>query len=368
MNRAGFTTVEVIIASALIIALVTAGGAGLRQMNLLSQVATTRTASTEIRARVLSALSNSGACAANLGTPILPSPLSPLPVPRMPLNTISDGPVPLLESGKKALGDPTNAIQNDGVIYRMALAFPNPAFTYTFPAGLGRSSSTIRYDAFLEITTERATLKKMGGAQTDLYSRIPLSVEFDQISGRLLSCTVHPDDIDEFLLGGLHTVRQCLEADGFPIPTEMGLICRIPVPGQIQRAAGYAGAIPTCASLAPTWQNASPLNPNYNTTIPNFIEGRGCKGKVPGDTGWHSMGRYDVESKTIRIKRGTSDLLMVVLGGTAFVMIVVVSFVPVIGTIIAAAAALVGFVISLFKKCKKENFKFYAQVTSVGCV
>lgn len=359
MNRSGFTTIEVIIASALIITLITGGAVGMRQMNLLNQVASTRTSHTEMRTRVLGALSNSNGCAAALGNPILVSPALPITVSEIK----DEMGVVVLENNKAPPGIPS-----DGLVYKLALLFPPTGVPdASFKGGLGRILPTRRFSMQLEIRGERKNLKEMGGMQADVVGRIPLSAEFETGTNKLVSCTTRHDDMDDELVGGVHTVRDCLKADGMPMPTAIGLICRIPVPTAIQTVKGYKGAIPSCNSLVPGWNNAAAPN-NYNTTIPIDVEGRGCKGTVKGVTGWHSMSPVPVESKTIRIKKGTSDLLSILLGGTAFSALVVVAFVPVVGWIIAAAVLLVAFIFSLFKKCKKQNFTFYAQVNGVGCI
>lgn len=358
MNRSGFTTIEVIIASALIITLITGGAVGMRQMNLLNQVASTRTSHTEMRARVLSALSNSAWCAAALGNPELVTPAVPIRV----ASITDEFSGLILEDGKPVRDGP-----GDGLVYQLELRIPPATAPVVFKQGLGRLQQTSQYTVELEIRGERKNLKDMGGAQTDIVGRIPLSAEFSNTTRKLVSCTTRHDDMDDLLAGGLHTVRECIRIDGMPIPTARGLICRVPVPTAVQTVAGYAGGIPACNTLAPGWSNAAaPIN--YNTTIPIDVTGRGCKGPVRGVTGWHAMSPHVVESKTIRIKRGTSDLLSVLLGGTSFSLLVVVSLVPGIGWIIGAAVAIIAFIFSLFKKCKKQNFTFYAQVNGVGCI
>ena len=372
MNRSGFTTVEVMIASVLIIALVTAGAAGIRQMDLLTQVATTRTAHSEVRGRVLEALGDAGACVANLGFPSLPA-LFDDKTP-IPISQIKDGALVLLENEKPA--PPPHPA--DGMIYKTALFIPTPGFSELLGAGPGRTSNTKRFQAQLEIRGVRKTLKDLGGAQGDVVTRIPISAEFDQVTGKMLSCTIHPDEIDEVLVKvGLtqHTVRQCLLVDGQPIQTDAGLICRVQLPFQPQTLAkypaiaGYTNGIPNCSSIGDgTWKNAAPAGTNYNTTLPIDLPVHTCSGKKTVVTAWHSMSKTPVEFLDVSIKKGTSNVLQFVLGGSAFVMLVVVAYIPVFGTIFSAAVLLASFIISLFKKCKSENFRFYAQVTSIGCV
>lgn len=60
MNRSGFTIVEVMIASALIVTLVTAGAVGFTQISRLNQQASANTALTDMQSKVYSVLSGLG--------------------------------------------------------------------------------------------------------------------------------------------------------------------------------------------------------------------------------------------------------------------------------------------------------------------
>ncbi len=368
MNRSGFTTLEVVIASALIVTLVTGGAIGMRQINLLNQVAATRTSHTEMRTRILAALNDSGNCAFQLGNPVIPTPLVP-PVPPLglpvasildPFHTILSPLPPLLVSGQPAPG------VTDGLVYTMTIFFPTPGAYEPFIAANSRANPTYRYRIELEIRGNRQSMKDLGGMQGDVVGRIPLSAEFDQASGTMVSCTTHADDMDDVLVAGLvpHTVQDCLNIDGTPIPTDMGLICRVPY--TVRNTPSYAGAIPACPA---GWTNASPTNPNYNTTVPIDVPVTQCKNNSRVySTGWHAMSKNAVEVASIPIQRGTGSFLQWLLGGSAFSGLVVVSVLPVLGTIIGAAVVLFLFLFSLFKKCKSDTFTFYSQVNGVGCI
>jgi len=121
MNRSGFTTVEVIIASALIVALITGGAVGMKQVTLLNQVAATRTSHTEMRSRVYAAISDTGTCAAALGSPVLVNPTIPITVNSISVVTNSSSKV-ILTNNQAAPGVPP-----DGLIYKMSLRFPSAA-------------------------------------------------------------------------------------------------------------------------------------------------------------------------------------------------------------------------------------------------
>lgn len=366
MNRSGFTTIEVVIASALIVTLITGGAVGMRQMNLLNQVAATRTSHTEMRMRVLAAISGPGGCAAALGNAALPVPALPVIPPTksesIPVTSIKDEMGIILENGKAAPGVPA-----DGLVYWLALRFPTSTPDAQFSPGLGRATQTIRYPVQLEIRGERKNLKEMGGAQGDVVGNIPLSAEFDT-SGKLTSCTTRHDDVDDLLAGSTRTIRDCLNIDGMPMPTAMGLICRVPVPFRPQVVKKYAGAIPTCASLTGgVWQDAAAA-PNYNTTFPIDLSGRACKGTSYNATGWHAMSRAPVEWATIKIVKGSSKGMSAFLGGTAGTGLITIALfagaIPIIGTVIF----IILFILSLFNKCRNETFTFYAQVNGVGCI
>lgn len=373
MNRSGFTTVEVIIASALIVALITGGAAGMRQVTLLNQMAASRTSHTEMRSRIYAAISDTGTCAAALGSPVLVNPASPITVNSISQVTKTSSKV-ILTNNAVAPG-----VSPDGLIYKMSLRFPSLVpDAPLLPAGPGRSVATRRFSAQLEIRGERKNLKAMGGAQGDVVGAIPLLAEFEQASGKMVNCTVHADDLDEGRLaaGSTHTVRDCMRDGGTPMPTAIGLICRIPVPYAPQKMAGYNGSIPSCASLVPGagWNNAKDpaTGINYNTTFPIDLTGQKCKrGTTTKITGWHSMAGAPVEMETLRIKRGTGKTLWMMLGGTGAMIIVALAVNPltiIIAAAILAALALFVFFASLFKKCKSENYPFWAQVNGVGCV
>jgi hypothetical protein len=188
-------------------------------------------------------------------------------------------------------------------------------------------------------------------------------MEFD-LNGVLTWCTVHAEDIDidNFLLGGVHTVRDCLLADGQPMPTAEGLICRMPLLGR----PNVSGTIPPCPVAG--WVNAGSGLYKYNTTYPVTLPLTRCKNdKFDSTTEWHSMARLPIEFKEEWIQKNTSKTLSYILGGTAFTSLVVVALVPGLGTVIAAVAAIIGFIFSLFRKCKEIKISFHAQVSSVGC-
>lgn len=362
MNRSGFTTIEVIIASALIVTLITSGAIGMRQMNLLNQMAATRTSHTEMRARVLSALSNSGTCGKQLilnppGVVAYPTAGPPTTFP-ITLDQILDEQLlhPILVRDAPA---------PDGMSYKMDLWFPSSIpEAVNLPIGLGRVAATDRYAVQLEIRGVRDNLKVMGGAPGDVVGRIPLFAEFDSLTRRLVSCTIHPEDIDEGkLFGGSHTVRQCLEHDGTPMMTEQGLICRIPV------LTGPNGStIPDCSSVAdPTWFNVESGGKHYNTTRRVEMPFQGCHGTFTDVTGWHSMSPTDVESRSVTIKKGTKNSLWLLLAGAAFVTLVVGPMAPALAVALATAMVIVWYILNLFKKCKTEGFTFYAVVNGVGC-
>jgi hypothetical protein len=363
MNRAGFTTVEVIIASALIVALVTAGTAGIRQMNLLSLVATTRTAHTEMRTKVLEAVSNSGACAGNISTSLLINPNQPLPIAK-----ITNGATTVIDSSN-------TTVDADGLTYFAELIFPSPGATDSLPVDLGHAVATTRRQARLAIIGKRdnstALQPGKGGALTDIVSMIPLATEFD-VTGKLVGCTVNADEMDDILVAPPapfqgHTVRQCVKNDGYPIPTAFGLICRLPVPYPTQNS-GSPGTVPACNTLGDlTWREPIAGSP-YSTTMPIDVTRKACSGLVTVSTGWHSMNRTGVEQAIVTEIKGTSNTLKYVLGGGAFTALVVVAFIPVLGTIIAAAALAIVFIFSLFHKCHNETIPIYAQVTGVGCI
>lgn len=367
MNRSGFTTVEVVIASALIVTLITGGAIGMRQVNLLNQVAATRTSHTEMRTRVIAALSDSGTCAAALGNPkIFGSFGSGATIDVNAVTDMTAGvPIPILVNGKPAPGN-----EADGLIYKLALIFPSAVPDATFSsASTARTDTINRYQVQLEVRGERKTLKEMKGAQGDLVGKIPLSAEFDS-TGVLVSCTTRHEDMDDLLLGNVHTVRDCLKVDGMPMPTAAGLICRIPVPYAPQLVTGYSGTIPTCASLAAGWSNIfNPPIPNYNSTHPIDRTLPKCKrGTVTEVTGWHSMSPVNVESKQIRFKRGADAGFSQFLAGTYVVGTILAAVFPGIGALYLAIAAFIGFLFSVFAKCESETKTFYAQVDAVGCI
>lgn len=361
MNRAGFTTVEVIIASALIVTLITGGAIGMRQVSLLGQSASTRTSHTEMRARIFEALLDSGTCAAALGKgtvtpPSLGTPATP-PVP--PLNL----PIAAVYRAPSAV----NKIVESGVlvdneqVYNLALVFPRPLANETFPAGLGRTSFTYRHRALLEIRGERDILRAQGGTQGPAMAAIPISVEFDSATGVLESCTVIGDDMEELLaappLGGTrHTVRDCIAIDGTPMPTDIGLVCRVPY-----HVMNSVNAEPnTNCNFVPGWQNAA--NPvNFNTTLSSDVTVPICKnGTDTLVTGWHYFSTTKPEPKGRMIKKGGSKLLTWAGGGATFAL----------AAFVGALAGLAGLVIFfiLISKCKKEPFTIYAQVNGVGCL
>jgi len=216
----------------------------------------------------------------------------------------------------------------------------------------------------------------MGGAQGDVVGAIPLIAEFEQASGKMVNCTVHADDLDEgrLALGSTRTVRDCLRDGGTPMPTAVGMICRIPVPYAPQKMAGYNGWIPNCASLVSGWRNATDPSTgiHYNTTFPIDLTGQKCKrGTTTKITGWHSMAGQPVEREVLRIKRGTGKALWLALGGTGAMIILALAVNPITIIIAAAILAVLGlflFFSSLFKKCRSENYPFWAQVNGVGCV
>jgi hypothetical protein len=387
MNRAGFTTIEVLIASVLIIALVTAGTAGLKQMNMLQQIAATRTAHSEIRARVLAVLNDSGTCAASLGSPIIVDPPGIDRVDTTVIPQILDGGVTPILVDNKILPPPA---VGDGLIYHLLLRFPTPDASETLNKGRGRTNIQYRYAARLEIRATRETLRtelnlSNPNAATatiaDLYATIPLSIEIDSTNNKLVYCTVHPDDIDERLAAGsTHTVRDCMQADGFPIPTANGLICRIPVPYQAQRVNGYYSSflptgIPTCASLTPVgflsnpWTEAVMGGVVYNSTIPmTYKDLPVCSGGNIIYTGWHSMAPIAVEGVNFDIKKSAANTIQILLGGAALAATIGNLIFPGLGIAIASMLATLAFIFSLFVKCKSKTVTFYAQINAVGCI
>ena len=392
MNRAGFTTIEVMIASVLILALITAGMAGIHQMQILQQVADSRTSHSEVRAMVFSALSDRSTCALHLGNPKLGSPtVLPLDTDHLPIATIpfiSDGVAPILVDGKPKPKSFKTAAPDDGLIYRLRLKFVQPNPVDTFPAGLGRADKTERYFARLEIHGERKRLSEgtaLGGTEvsgptTDLVGAIPIALEFDR-TYRITSCTLNADEMDDVLYSSgpiTHTVRQCYAVNGIPFPTDKGLICRVPVPFPIQQANGYPvgvdwpNGIPTCKFLTggllddvvPT----AGFQTNYNTTIPITAPFPQCKGKVNDiATGWHTMGQFPVEHVSVAIKKNAKNKVSILLAGAAFAGIVGNALFPGLGFAIASLLTTVAFIVSLFNRCHNTMIEEYAQVTSVGC-
>ncbi|MBS1962611.1 MAG: hypothetical protein JST04_10370 [Bdellovibrionales bacterium] len=366
------------IASVLIIALVAAGAAGIRQMNILSQVASTRTAHTEIRTRVLGALNDSGVCAANLGNLTITNRFSPTTVP-----VIRDGGSILLEDGKAA----PKEFGFSGLKFHLSLIFPTPGSADPFHSGLGRTTPQDRYSARLEIRAERDNLKQQTKSEiADLVGQIPLSVEIDA-ADRLVSCTVHAGDMDELLFGGTHTVRECMLNGGFPILADVGLICRIPVPYITQKTNNYpnytdsfvlAGnriGIPKCDTLATlggggAWSNVTDASGMpYNSTLPYSQNNLPvCKGDNFVNTGWHSMGPFAVESTPMdKYKKNAANTVSTLLGGAALAATVGDAIFPGLGLAIASTLATIAFIVSLFHKCKTKTVTFYAQVNAVGC-
>jgi hypothetical protein len=120
----------------------------------------------------------------------------------------------------------------------------------------------------------------------------------------------------------------------------------------------------------PGWINAVSGGVKYNTTMPIAVPYVACKNsKRIAVSGWHTMSPTNVEIvPPFDVKKGSASNLKYFLGGAAVVLIVVAISIPVLGLIIAAAAALIGFIISLFSKCKKEPFSFSSQVTGIGCI
>ncbi len=383
MNRSGFTTLEVLIASALIITLVTGGAVGLRQMNTLNHLAATRTSHTEMRTRILGWLNDSGSCAAQLGNPVRED---VVPIPPIPIDAIKDGVsgLVLLERGKRE----PNQIVWDGMLYDIAVTFPVSNIEYTFGSGLGRSKTTERYAIDFEVRGRRDRMQSATNQNfPDVVTRIPMVAEFDSVSHRMVSCTVHPGEIDDLLTTvdasgkvtiSKHTVRECLLIDGMPIQTDVGLICRIPIFNPPQMGSNYSGQIPRCKDIAPGWTEPNKIQ--YSTTLPIKIpKGHlvNCQGTFSAETDWHSMSNLPVEKETVKIKKGTKPILSAILGGTALtgivftIILATASFIPVTALLIAAIATtvvLIAFVISLFKKCKTENFSFYSQVNGIGCI
>ena len=367
MNRSGFTTVEVMIASALIITLVTGGAVGLNQITRLNQQASANTSLTEMRTRVYSALSDSGMCALQLGNFVAPAVIQP--DVRNPINAILDQAfTPLIQNGKPAPGLSTP----DGVVYWISLIFPTATVEASFAAGGSRLNPTVRYVVDLEVRGERKTLKDMGGAQSDIITHIPLYAEFEQATRKLVSCTYHAEHIDDGLLfAGTQSETQCTVSGGVVMPTRLGPICRFPVLVPPQTTWGYAGAIPKCKDIAGgTWTDAvDPVTSiHYNTTLPVHIDGRSCNGSVvPGDTEWHSMSPNIVEPKTIRVKKGTNTALALFLTGNAVLLTIATIINPAVGLAISAVIAIAAALYT-WLTCKKTSFTFYAQVNGIGCI
>jgi len=173
--------------------------------------------------------------------------------------------------------------------------------------------------------------------------------------------------MDEGLLAtGAHSVRDCLKVDGMPMPTDMGLICRIPF--SVKNSKNNRGATPPdCNSLALGWRNAwpGPGGTNYNTTVPIKLEGQGCRGRVSGTTGWHPMSRTPVEWYTLRVKRGTTNALNDALAGIDASQLIVLGGLTIL---FGVGVLIIALILSFFKRCKKSDFTFYAQVNGVGCI
>lgn len=366
MNRSGFTTVEVVIASALIVTLITGGAIGMRQVGLLGQMATTRTAHTEMRTRILEALSDSSTCAIALGkgtatAPFLPDPMNPPAYPgaSLPVANISSPATGIfLETAVPTATDPGKTYEQ--LQYTLSLSFPSGPVFETFPPSTGRPTTTVRHLAQLDVQANRHNLKEQGGATGALQASIPISLEFDTGTGLLSTCSIIAGDVEDYLdvslLGNQHTVRDCLKDDGYPMPTDIGLICRLSIP--VLNSPTYAGTIPPCPG---TWKPAIPApGINYNTTLSRDARGQGCSGAVQFKTGWHYFSKLPVESQTQKVKKGTSGLLKWASGGAAFAA----------AAFIGAIAGIIGLIIFviILTKCKSENFTLYSQVNGIGCI
>ncbi len=350
MNRSGFTILEVVIASALIVTLVTSATMGIRQVNLLNQFAATRTAHTELRTKIYDALADSSTCAVNLGqfsaTPPTYSSGNPIIVPYIQQN-FAGGPAMVVTDGQLL----------DGLRYQLRMNFPGTPSATPFHAGYGRLNQTNRYRAQLEILGKRESLAAQGGASTGLRAEIPLSVEFDSASGQMVSCTTNFEDMEEPLRGNLHTVRQCMAADGMPLPTPDGLICRIPVYGPLNPS-----IIPDCSTFGSAWQNAV-AGTNYNTTVARDAALPACGGTAHFLTGWHYFSKTGIESQTKNVKKGQKKFLGIAAGGSSFIAAAFV------GAVLGAFLGVFGIIIFLLlTKCKSESATMYSQVTGVGCV
>jgi hypothetical protein len=353
------------IASVLIITMITAGLVGVRQVNLLTQVGATRTTHSEIRARIVEALSQFGACADQLEHPKLPGPFAvpapPVghPIPRI-LEALPGGgfaPRPIIDSA-----DP----ERGGLKYEISLQFPYPS-AVDFPEPVPRAGGPLyRYQLELQVKGLRTTLGTQlndGAGSTapnsanDLYARIPLTADFDA-NGLMVSCAVLAEDVDQVLANGTHTVRDCLAIDGIPMPTEFGLVCRVPVPLAVSTR--ETGTIPVAQTCKPGWTPFRGTNGIvFNTTAATDFERIKCKNrKIRFYTGWHAFSPTDPADEKVytEIQKGTKRFTV---GSFA---------------IAAAATALFGllglaaFLLIFFLRCPKEDVWDFPQVTSVGCV
>lgn len=361
MNRAGFTTVEVIIASALIVVLVTGAAVGMKQINLLNQFASTRTSQTEMHSQVYEALSDSGACATNLGKGTADVPI---------FSALNDTPFPIAQVSQNLSGAPIVVLKNndlkDGIRYELKMRLLPPVSGQPFNLGLGRAVDTVRYRAELQMIGKREKLTEQGGGQTWIRNSIPLSVEIDASNHHLVSCTTNFEDMDERLAGGTHTVRECYAIDGTPMLTPDGLICRVPYrtlnTNKWGNAPGQDGAIPSCTLVAGGgWSDAAPF-PNYNATTARDAVAQGCGGAVYFHSPWHYFSRSDHtnEYDGKNVKKGGSQVLQIAASGASFALAAFIG-----NALLGPLGVVIVFII--FSKCRTEPARLYSQVIAVGC-
>ncbi|MBC7386551.1 MAG: hypothetical protein H7301_10385 [Cryobacterium sp.] len=172
-------------------------------------------------------------------------------------------------------------------------------------------------------------LNKTNGTDAPVFANIPISAEFNQTTGELVSCTLHPEDLDESMgAGSVHTVRECLQIDGAPMPTDQGMICRVPYSTFNNRWTN--GSIPNCPA---GWTNVTTTG-RYNTTVPTDDTYDSCGGEIKKLRNGIRCLRTRWSSKNLTLKKGSQDGRWWAAGGATFTIIALAGWTPA-GIIIA---------------------------------